>query len=64
MVKDANSFDSWTSFLEISLTLTTRWYVDDILPMVVSPFLLQHPRLTFKYDNALQHPIRVATNCL
>ncbi|GFX68304.1 transposable element Tc1 transposase [Trichonephila clavipes] len=48
----------------ISGTLTAQYYVGDILRLVVSPFLLRHPRLTLQHDNDRLHTARVVLNCL
>lgn len=57
-------FDSWTSLVLISGTLTAQRYVDDILGPVVLPFHLRHPCLTFQQEKALPPTASIAMNCL
>ena len=52
MVKGVISFDSRTHLVDISGTVTAQLYDDDILQPVTLPFLLRHPGLTFRHDNA------------
>ncbi|GFV62290.1 transposable element Tc1 transposase [Trichonephila clavipes] len=64
LVKGVSSFDSRTSLVVIRGTLTAKWYVNDILRIVLLPFLLQYPGLIFQQDNARPHTTRVAMSCL
>lgn len=48
----AMSFDNQTPLVVISGTLTAQWYIVDILQLVVLPYLLRHPELTFQHNTA------------
>ena len=61
---DVISFDSRTPLVVISGTLTAQWYIDDILRRVMLLFLLQHPGLTFRHNNALPLTTHVAISYL
>ncbi|GFS76512.1 transposable element Tc1 transposase [Trichonephila clavipes] len=64
MVWGAISFDSRKPLVGIRGTLTAQRYVNDILGIVLLPFLLQYPDFIFQQDNAKPHTARVAINCL
>ena len=57
-------FDTWTHPLVISFTVTTQFYDDDSLQLVMLPFLLRRPELTFQCNNSQPRTARVAINCL
>ena len=55
MVWVAIVFDIQTYIAVLSGTVTAQLYDDDILQLVMLPFLLRHSRLTFQRDNARSH---------
>ena len=64
IIWDTISLDIRTPLVIIFRTLTVQWYVDDILPSVVSLFLLQQLGITFYQDNVRLHTEYVKMNCL
>ena len=58
----AISFVSWTHLIVISGIMTAHLYDLYIIKMVMLPFILQCPRLTFQHDNARPRTTHAATN--
>ena len=61
MAWNAITFDE---FVVISHKPTAQWYVANILPLIVSPFLLREPELTFQHDKFWLQTVCVSMNFL
>lgn len=58
------SFYSRTLLVIIRSTFTAKQYVNNILCLIVLPFISCHPGLTFQQDNACLYTAIVSTACL
>ncbi|GFW82538.1 transposable element Tcb2 transposase [Trichonephila clavipes] len=64
MLWDVISLNTWSPLVLIRGTMTTQWYVHDILKPHVFPLMQRLPGAIFRQDNARPHMTKVSQDCL
>ncbi|GFX74797.1 transposable element Tcb1 transposase [Trichonephila clavipes] len=64
MVLSAIAYNTWSPLVLIRGTMTTQWYVYDILQLHVLPLMQRIPGTIFQQDNARLYTARLSQDCL
>ncbi|GFX56322.1 transposable element Tcb2 transposase [Trichonephila clavipes] len=64
MIWGAIAYSTWSPLVLIHRTMTTQWYIHDILQPHVFPLMQRLPGAIFQQDNARPHAARLSEDCL